>query len=74
MDMKEKICAWMAGREDEFTQALAKLIAVDSTMGEPAPGCPFGEGTVRALKTALSMPKNGALPPVRMTAMWAMRT
>ena len=55
MDMKEKICAWMTGREDEFTQALAKLIAVDSTMGEPAPGCPFGEGTVRALKTALSM-------------------
>ena len=55
MDMKEKICAWMAGREDEFTQALAKLIAVDSTMGEPALGCPFGEGTARALKTALSM-------------------
>ena len=55
MTLKERIHAWMAGREDEFTEALAKLIAVDSTMGEPAPGCPFGEGTVRALRTALEL-------------------
>ena len=55
MTLKEQIHAWMTGREDEFTQALARLIAVDSTMGEPAPGCPFGEGTVRAVKTALEL-------------------
>ena len=61
MDLKEKILAWMAGREDEFTRALAKLIAVDSTMGEPAPGCPFGEGTVRAVKTALSLAEEWGL-------------
>lgn len=55
MTLKEQIHAWMTGREDEFTQALARLIAVDSTMGEPTPGCPFGEGTVRAVKTALEL-------------------
>lgn len=55
MTLKEQIHGWMAGREDEFVEALAPLIAIDSTMGEPAPGAPFGVGPGRALDAALEL-------------------
>lgn len=55
MTLNEQIHGWMAGREDEFVEALAPLIAVDSTMGEPAPGAPFGIGPGKALDTALAL-------------------
>lgn len=55
MTLKEQIHSWMAGREDEFVEALAPLIAVDSTTGEAAPGMPFGEGPAKALAAALDL-------------------
>lgn len=55
MTLKEQIHAWMSGREEEFVQALAPLIAIDSTRGEAAPGMPFGEGPAKALEAALAL-------------------
>jgi len=55
MTLKEKIRGWMEGREEEFVSALAPLIAIDSTLGEPAPGMPFGEGPAKALEAALAL-------------------
>lgn len=55
MTMKEMIHGWMAGREDELAEALAPLIAVNSTVGEPQPGMPFGPGPAKALEKALEL-------------------
>lgn len=55
MTLKEQIRGWMTGRENEFVEALAPLIAVDSTIGEAAPGMPFGEGPAKALDAALAL-------------------
>lgn len=55
MTLKEQIHNWMAGREDEFVDALAPLIAVNSITGEAAPGMPFGPGPAEALKLALEL-------------------
>lgn len=55
MTLKEKIRGWMAGREEEFVAALAPLIAIDSTLGEAAPGMPFGPGPAKALDAALAL-------------------
>lgn len=54
MTVQEKIEGWMTGREEELVAALAALVAVDSTLGTPAPGCPFGEGPKKALDAALA--------------------
>lgn len=55
MTLNERIHAWMSGREEEFVDALAPLVAIDSAMGEAAPGAPFGEGPARALEAALAL-------------------
>ena len=55
MTLKEQIHNWMAGREDEFVDALAPLIAIDSTTGEAAPGMPFGPGPDAAMKAGLKL-------------------
>lgn len=55
MTLKEQIHSWMAGREDELVEALAPLIAVDSTITEAKPKAPFGEGNVKALEAALAL-------------------
>ena len=55
MTLKEQIHNWMTGREDEFCEALAPLIAVNSITGEAAPGMPFGPGPDEALKRALAL-------------------
>lgn len=55
MTLKEKIHGWMEGREEEFVGALAPLIAIDSTLGEAAPGMPFGPGPAKALEAALAL-------------------
>lgn len=59
--MNEKIKAWFEGREDEFVNALAPLVAIDSTTGTPAPGAPFGEGPAKALKAALELAESWGL-------------
>ena len=55
MTLKEKIHNWMTGREDEFVEALAPLIAINSITGEAAPGMPFGPGPAAALEAALEL-------------------
>lgn len=55
MTLKEQIHGWMAGREEELIEAMKPLIAVDSTLGESAPGAPFGPGPAEALKRALAL-------------------
>lgn len=57
MTLKEQIRGWMTGREEEFIEALRPLIAVDSTLGDAAPGMPFGEGPAKALDAALALAK-----------------
>lgn len=55
MTLKEQIHSWMTGREEEYLEELAKLIAIDSTLTEAKPGAPFGEGNVKALECALAL-------------------
>lgn len=55
MTLKEQIHNWMAGREDEFVEALTPLIAINSVTGEAAPGMPFGPGPAAALDAALAL-------------------
>lgn len=57
MSLKTQIHNWMAGREDELVAALAPLIAIDSTISEPAPDAPFGVGPAKALDAALELAK-----------------
>lgn len=61
MTLKEQIHGWMAGREDEFVDALAPIIAVNSTIGESAPGMPFGEGPAKALEVSLALARKWEL-------------
>ena len=55
MTLKEQIHNWMAGREDEFCEALAPLVAVNSITGEAAPGMPFGPGPAKCLELSLEL-------------------
>ena len=55
MTVEEKIRHWMHGREDELVEALAPLIAAESTRSEAKPGMPFGEGSAKALDRALEL-------------------
>lgn len=61
MTRNEQIQNWMTGREDEFVEALAPLIAIDSTSGPAAPGMPFGEGVAKALEAALALAEKWGL-------------
>ena len=53
--MKEKIRAAFEAYKDEMLADLASLIEVDSSGGEPKPGCPFGEGPAEALHRFLAI-------------------
>ena len=55
MTLKQQIHSWMTGREDEFVEALAPLIAINSITGEAAPGMPFGPGPAQALEKTLAL-------------------
>lgn len=52
---REKIERYFADKKEELTAAAARLIAVPSVAGEPAPGKPFGEGPALALAEALKL-------------------
>jgi len=57
MTVEERIRQWMQGREDELVEALAPLIAAESTRSEAKPGMPFGEGPALALERAMELTK-----------------
>ena len=51
MDIKEQIHAL----SEEMLTNLGKLVAVDSQLGTPAEGMPFGEGPAKALSEGLKI-------------------
>lgn len=54
MDMKEQI----HGLTDEMLTNLGRLVAIDSQLGTPAEGMPFGEDLRKRLKRDLKLQKN----------------
>ena len=57
MTTEERISEWMQGRENELVEALAPLIAAESTRSDAKPGKPFGEGPALALERAMELAK-----------------
>lgn len=55
MKLEEKIACWIDAHEQDLINDTARLVAVRSVRGEPAPGAPFGEGPARALDEALDI-------------------
>ena len=51
MDIKEKIHEL----SEEMIQNLGRLVAVDSQLGTPEEGKPFGEGPAKALEVGLKL-------------------
>ena len=51
MDIKEQI----HGLTDEMLENLGRLVAIDSQLGTPAEGMPFGEGPAKALEEGLKI-------------------
>ena len=59
MDIKEQIHAL----SDEMIANLGKLVAIDSQLGTPTEGKPFGEGPAKALSEGLKLQKNLVFTP-----------
>ena len=57
MDIKEKIHEL----SEEMIQNLGRLVAVDSQLGTPEKGKPFGEGPAKALEVGLKIAESGQL-------------
>lgn len=55
MEIKEKISEWVDAHRAELISDTARLVAVRSVRGEPAPDAPFGPGPKQALDTALAL-------------------
>ena len=60
--MKSTLETWFRGREDELADAVSRLAAIDSTIGDPAPGAPFGPGPAAALAEFLAIAEEWGLP------------
>ena len=60
--MRATLETWFQGREDELADAVSRLAAIDSTIGEPAPGAPFGPGPAAALDEFLALAAEWGLP------------
>jgi len=55
MTLEEKISRWIDDHEQDLLGDTARLVAIRSVQGDPAPGAPFGEGPGRALEEALDL-------------------
>lgn len=55
MILKNKISEWIDAHESDLIRDTARLVAIRSVKGDPAPGAPFGEGPKRALDEALAI-------------------
>ena len=51
MSIKEEI----HGLSDEIIKNMGRLVAIDSQLGTPAEGMPFGEGPAKVLEEALKI-------------------
>ena len=52
---EKQIDRFFETHREEYLRDLARLVAVDSSMGDAAEGKPFGDGPAEALKTALEI-------------------
>lgn len=52
---KEQIEAYFEDKQQMLTDAVCRLVSIDSVEGEPAPGAPFGPGPAAALDEALKL-------------------
>ncbi len=60
---RERIEAYFADKEPLLIDAVKRLVSIDSTEGEPAPGAPFGPGPAAALDEALKIAAEWGLIP-----------
>jgi len=58
---REQIEAYFADKEKLLTDAVGRLVSIDSVEGAPAPGAPFGPGPAAALKEALAIAEEWGL-------------
>ena len=57
-----RIEAYFSDLAGELTQAVSRLVRIDSTLGEPQPGQPFGPGPAAALAEFLKLSEEWGLP------------
>ena len=62
MTQKAQLEAWFRDREASLAEAVSRLVTIDSTLGEPAPGMPFGPGPAAALREFLRISAEWGLP------------
>ena len=53
--LSRDIDAFIEAHEKQLFRDIARLVAIDSVEGEPAPGAPFGEGPARVLAEGLKI-------------------
>lgn len=58
MNGKDKVKALITERQDEIIKGIQGCIQIDSVMGEPKEGAPYGEGPKKALEYALELGKS----------------
>ena len=62
--LSRDIDAFIAEHEDRIFADIARLVAINSVEGKPAPGAPFGEGPAKALAEALKIARELGLETV----------
>ena len=60
---RAQIEEYFADKEPLLIEAVKRLVAIDSVMGDPAPGAPFGPGPAAALDEALKIAEEWGLIP-----------
>ena len=66
MDIKEKIHA----TTEELLSNMERLVAIDSQLGTPAEGMPFGEGPAKVLHEALQIADELGFKTVNLDNYW----
>lgn len=59
---RSQIESYFEGREPQLVELISRLVRIDSAMGEPEPGRPFGPGPAAALEEALAIAAELGMP------------
>lgn len=62
MTEHDRIKAYIESREALLIEGVSRLVSIDSTIGQPGPGAPFGPGPAAALAEMLALAKEWGLP------------
>ena len=62
MTAKQQLETWFQGRDASLTEAVSRLVRIDSTLGVAAPDQPFGPGPAAALAEFLAISEEWGLP------------